>query len=274
MFLEYAMMEDRLRSILCHSNLTKTKKSEYLDIPETKQEVINIYNNIYNTDKEIKKLKLNEIRTKIEIIEALIKWTSMNIDSENQIQEDLKNKFSDLEVYIEFFKSLKEWCTYRNHLIHAIFDKNIDSVNEELLSMEIINLVSNGYIELSVDNNGRETFTLDGTIEKLGVVLEALSNGNCASLRQEKLSLIVNYVETTYQRLCTAQDLIIINAWIDNNCDYEDIKEAVLKSVKMGKMNLKYAEAILYSKSRREVKAEIEIDDELKALLDGAYIKK
>jgi hypothetical protein len=134
MFLEYAMMEDRLRSILCHSNLTKTKKSEYLDIPETKQEVINIYNNIYNTDKEIKKLKLNEIRTKIEIIEALIKWTSMNIDSENQIQEDLKNKFSDLEVYIEFFKSLKEWCTYRNHLIHAIFDKNMDSVNEELLS--------------------------------------------------------------------------------------------------------------------------------------------
>lgn len=148
------------------------------------------------------------------------------------------------------------------------------TLKEEELSMEIINLVGNGYIELSVDNNGRETFTLDGTIEKLGVILESISNGNVASLRQEKLSLIVNYVEATYQRLCIAQDLVVINAWIDNNFDYEDIKEAVLKSFKMGKMNLKYADAILCAKKPREVNTDIEVDDELKALLDGAYIKK
>jgi DNA replication protein len=206
----------------------------------------------------------------------------------NSIAKLIKAKTIDFtQVLIKHYKAigLNETSAVIVSKLYYLADENDNflsveklvqevTLNEELLSMEIINLVSNGYIELSVDNNGRETFTLDGTIEKLGVVLEAISNGNCASLRQEKLSLIVNYVETTYQRLCTAQDLVIINSWIDNNCDYEDIKEAVLKSFKMGKMNLKYAEAILYSKSRREVKAEIEVDDELKALLDGAYVKK
>ena len=206
----------------------------------------------------------------------------------NSIAKLIKAKTIDFtQVLIKHYKAigLNETSAVIVSKLYYLADENDNflsveklvqevTLNEELLSMEIINLVSNGYIELSVDNNGRETFTLDGTIEKLGVVLESISNGNGASLRQEKLSLIVNYVETTYQRLCTTQDLIIINSWIDNNCDYEDIKEAVLKSVKMGKMNLKYAEAILYSKSRREVKAEIEVDDELKALLDGAYVKK
>ena len=132
LFLEYALMEDRLRSILCHSNIAKTKKSENPDIPETREEVIKIYNLIHNTTKERKDFRLNEIRTKIEIIEALIKWTNQNIESENQVQEDLKNKFRDLEIYLDFIENLKKWCTYRNHLIHAIFDKNMDSVNEEL----------------------------------------------------------------------------------------------------------------------------------------------
>lgn len=134
LFLEYAMMEDRLRSILCHGNIAKSKKSENPDVPETRDEIIKIYNLIFDTNKERKDFRLNEIKQKIEIVEALIRWSNKDIESENQIQEDLKMKFVDLELYLPFFEDVKKWCTYRNHLIHAIFDKNMDSVNEELVS--------------------------------------------------------------------------------------------------------------------------------------------
>ena len=148
------------------------------------------------------------------------------------------------------------------------------TINIEELSDLIIDLVNKGYIELTLDNNGRETFTLDGVIEKLGVVLDKGSNDDLLDERKEKLSLIVSYVETTFSKVCSAADLVIINAWLDNNYDYEDIKNAVFRSFQLGKYNLKYADAILASKASHQAKPEIEVDEELKALLDGAYVKK
>ena len=148
------------------------------------------------------------------------------------------------------------------------------TINIEELSDLVIDLVNKGYIELTLDNNGKETFTLDGVIEKLGVVLDKGSSDELLDVRKEKLSLIVSYVETTFSRICSAADLIIINAWLDNNYDYEDIKSAVFRAFQLGKYNLKYADAILASKASHQAKPEIEVDEELKALLDGAYVKK
>lgn len=148
------------------------------------------------------------------------------------------------------------------------------TINIEELSDLVIDLVNKGYIELTLDNNGKETFTLDGVIEKLGIVLDKGSSDELLDERKEKLSLIVSYIETTFSRICSAADLIIINAWLDNNYDYEDIKSAVFKAFQLGKYNLKYADAILASKASHQAKPEIEVDEELKALLDGAYVKK
>lgn len=148
------------------------------------------------------------------------------------------------------------------------------TINIEELSDLVIDLVNKGYIELTLDNNGKETFTLDGVIEKLGVVLDKGSSDELLNERKEKLSLIVSYVETTFSRICSAADLIIINAWLDNNYDYEDIKSAVFRAFQLGKYNLKYADAILASKASHQAKPEIKVDEELKALLDGAYVKK
>lgn len=148
------------------------------------------------------------------------------------------------------------------------------TINIEELSDLVIDLVNKGYIELTLDNNGKETFTLDGVIEKLGVVLDKGSNDDLLNERKEKLSLIVAYVETTFSRTCTASDLVIINAWLDNNYEYEDIKSAVFRAFQLGKYNLKYADAILASKASHQANPEIEVDEDLKALLDSAYVKK
>lgn len=144
----------------------------------------------------------------------------------------------------------------------------------EALSNEIINLVNKGYIDLNVDNRGRETFTLDGIIEKIGEVLQNGSDESLLRERQEKLSLIVQYVETTFGRNSSAADLVIINAWLDSNYQYEDVKDAVFQAFKLGKTNLKYVDAILANKAAQQKKPTVEVDEDIKAILDTAYVKK
>lgn len=148
------------------------------------------------------------------------------------------------------------------------------TINMEQLGDLIIDLVNKGYLELTLDNNGKETFSIDGTIEKIALILDNGSNDEVLSVRQEKLSLVVTYVETTFSKTCSASDLVIINVWLDSNYEYDDIKNAVFKAFQLGKYNLKYVDAILASKASHQANSNIEVDEEIKALLDGAYVKK
>ena len=206
----------------------------------------------------------------------------------NRIAKLIKAKTIDFtQVLIQNYKAigLNETTAVIVAKLYYLADENDNFLELEKLAKEvtinieqlgdlIIDLVNKGYIELTLDNNGRETFSVDGVIEKIALVLEKGSNEDVLSERQEKLSLIVSYVETTFSKTCTSSDLIVINAWLDNNYDYEDIKNAVFKAFQLGKINLKYVDAILASKSNHKANNKIEVDEELKALLDGAYVKK
>jgi DNA replication protein len=205
----------------------------------------------------------------------------------NNIAKLIKAKTIDFtQVLIKYYKAigLNETTAVIVAKLYYLAEENdnfleLDKLCKEVtlssdkLSDEIINLVNQGYIELTLDNNGKEEFTLDGVIERLGVAIDKTSD-DVLDERQEKLSLIVTYVETTFSRTCSTADLVVINAWLDNNYNYDDIKSAVFKSFQLGKFNLKYADAILASKANHKVNNDIEIDEELKALLDGAYVKK
>ena len=205
----------------------------------------------------------------------------------NRIAKLIKAKTIDFtQVLIKYYKAigLNETTAVIVAKLYYLAEENdnfleLDKLCKEVtlssdkLSDEIINLVNQGYIELTLDNNGKEEFTLDGVIERLGVAIDKTSD-DVLDERQEKLSLIVTYVETTFSRTCSTADLVVINAWLDNNYNYDDIKSAVFKSFQLGKFNLKYADAILASKASHKVNNNLEIDEELKALLDGAYVKK
>lgn len=205
----------------------------------------------------------------------------------NNIAKLIKAKTIDFtQVLIKYYKAigLNETTAVIVAKLYYLAEENdnfleLDKLCKEVtlssdkLSDEIINLVNQGYIELTLDNNGKEEFTLDGVIERLGVAIDKTSD-DVLDERQEKLSLIVTYVETTFSKTCSTADLVVINAWLDNNYNYDDIKSAVFKSFQLGKFNLKYADAILASKASHKVNNDLEIDEELKALLDGAYVKK
>lgn len=149
---------------------------------------------------------------------------------------------------------------------------NATSLDENQLSTVILNLVKKGFIELIIEDGGKELFSIDQVYDALGTLLDTENDETSDLIRKENLNAIVMYVETTYQRNVNTGDLIIINGWLDLHYTIEEIKEAILDSLKAKKMHLKYADAILASRNKK--KEEVEADSEMASILDGIYVKK
>ena len=64
---------------------------------------------------------------------------------------------------------------------------------------------------------------------------------------------------------------MIINNWIDLNYTLDEMKQAILDSLKAKKMHIKYADAILANR-KKERKQEVEVDDDIKQLLQSVYV--
>ena len=146
------------------------------------------------------------------------------------------------------------------------------TLNEEQLSNLVIKLVQKGFIEINLEN-GIESFSIDGTIELLA---KAIDNDEPSTFkdRQDLLSQIVLYIETTYAKPLAPADLMIINNWLDLSYSFDEIKKAILDSLKAKKLHLKYADAILANRTVKEKREIVEYDEEIKNMLDAMYAKK
>lgn len=147
------------------------------------------------------------------------------------------------------------------------------TLTEEQLSTVLINLVKKGYLELLIDD-GCEIFKLDGAYEALADVINNEETVNQFQNREDLLSQIVLYIETTYVKVCTPNDLMIVNHWLDLGYSFEEIKIAVLDSLKAKKTHLKYADAILANRKNKTERTTVTYDEDLKRMLDEMYVKK
>ena len=146
------------------------------------------------------------------------------------------------------------------------------TLSEDELSNLVVGLVQKGFIEISMEE-GVESFELDGVYEALAAVLNP-ENTTAFIDRQDMLSQIVLYVETTYAKPCAPADLMIINSWLDLGYSYNEIKTAVLDSLKAKKLHLKYADAILANRKTQSKRTMVEYDEDIKKMLDAMYVKR
>lgn len=147
------------------------------------------------------------------------------------------------------------------------------TLSEEDLSNIVIGLVQKGYVDMDL-NDGVESFELNGTYEALAKVLDNSEEENTFASRQDLLSQIVLYVETTYAKPCSPADLMVINSWLDLGYSYSEIKVAILDSLKAKRLHLKYADAILASRKAKSTKPTVEYDEDIKKMLDAMYVKR
>ena len=131
---DYAMIEDRLLSILKHLNLIKLDiTGTYIINPNLRNDVYEFY---YDDPKEKHKDPIiNNITTKYKIIKKIIKYKGKN---KNTIK--LKTVFENVEKEIsvkECIKNLKTWCDKRNEIIHSMYNKNIDDFDKKIKDIAI-----------------------------------------------------------------------------------------------------------------------------------------
>ncbi len=146
------------------------------------------------------------------------------------------------------------------------------SLNEEELSVKIVELIQKGYIELLIDENGKEKFSIDNVIEKLGNIIDSNEPNNDKKDRTSALNELVEYIEKTYQKVLNANDLMIINNWLDNNYKLDEIKQAILDSLRAKKMHLKYADAILVNRKKERAIVN-DVDEDIRNMLETVYVK-
>lgn len=148
------------------------------------------------------------------------------------------------------------------------------SIDERHASEKVLRLVQFGYISLEITEDGCEKFSLDQTFEKLGDLLEK-GKTNSPYDHQKLLQQVVMYTESLYAKALNAAELEIINHWIEDGYTYDEMKAAILESLKAKKMHLRYADAILVNQRKQKKRFEnAQPDPALKAILDQVYVKK
>ena len=134
--IEYALLEDRLKSFLYYLGTLKNKLSyKTVDNVKSKEEIKQIVC-LYKEKNENDKIGITNISGKIKIIKAILKWVNEceNIDKNNKYLVLLKNECESLDIggIFEILDKIKDWCDYRNEIVHALMNKNIDSLYENI----------------------------------------------------------------------------------------------------------------------------------------------
>jgi len=134
MLIDYAMLEDRMRSFLYHaaffadrSKSTVWKKTKPF-FAKTVSE--------YKDDKETDSLGVTNITEKIKVIRCLLMWVA---DTDGGYQDDkyltsLKNRCEELDIgaLLDTLDDIEAWCKYRNEIVHALLNKNASCVYDGL----------------------------------------------------------------------------------------------------------------------------------------------
>ena len=125
MLIDYAMLEDRMRSFLYHASFfadrlkstvwNKTKPFFAKTVSE------------YKDDKETDSLGVTNITGKIKVIRCLLRWVA---ETDGGYQDDkymsaLKSTCEglDIKLLMDALDEIEQWCKYRNEIVHALLNK-------------------------------------------------------------------------------------------------------------------------------------------------------
>ena len=135
MFIVYAMMEDRLRSYLYYLGCLKGKGSHKFDNSDI-QSIIETLARKHLPKKERDNLDISGISGKRNVITATLKWALAGYEGcDGDYLAAVKAVYEDkldIAECLDMLQKSAEWCEYRNELIHAMMNKNIESLYSEL----------------------------------------------------------------------------------------------------------------------------------------------
>ena len=148
MLIEYALLEDRLRSFVYHAGLLQNRKASHL-LPG-KHAVRKDFNRIAQRVKTWKledgketgntsnfeRLSVNKISDKIFIVRTIVLWSSEleSLPDESRYLQALRGQCESLDAaaLLETLDAIDTWRMYRNEVIHSLMNKRMESVQQKL----------------------------------------------------------------------------------------------------------------------------------------------
>lgn len=146
----------------------ETRESFKFDCKEVKKHIEKMVLE-HKRKNDAKSLNVDAITGKIKIIRCSLLWsldTSVGYQKDRYLKA-LKYQYEDnvdVQAFLDLLDEIENWLKYRNEINHALFNKNINSVKENLLSktergMELARSVDNfvsavkkrNYIRKSID---------------------------------------------------------------------------------------------------------------------------
>lgn len=132
--IDYAMIEDRMRSLLFHVAFLYDRKAK--KAWKKTRPYFTKFVQEYKTDVENTFIGISNISGKIKIIRSMLCWVS---ETSGGYQDDkilvvLKYKCEELDIggILDTLNEIEDWCKYRNEIVHALLNKNTSSVYSEL----------------------------------------------------------------------------------------------------------------------------------------------
>lgn len=133
--INYAMLEDRLRSYLYYLGCLKLRTSYKFDNEIIEKDLLALLADF--SGKEVKMPDISTISGKIAIIKKVNQWAINNFPN-NETSNYLKilaeciDLNTDSMQMLDILEKLRDWCDYRNEVIHSLLNKNLESLYKEL----------------------------------------------------------------------------------------------------------------------------------------------
>lgn len=131
LLIDYAMLEDRLRSMLYYMGALQTRDSIKINCKKTQGLLKKIVHD-YSAKDESNNLGITSITGKIRVVRCVALWAlavhEETIDDRYGIVLKKGMEGIDIDWLIRTLSDIQVWCRYRNEIIHCLLNKNIDSV--------------------------------------------------------------------------------------------------------------------------------------------------
>ena len=130
--IDYAMIEDRLRSMIYHMGFLNSRKATKI-WKKTRPALLQIVEQ-YKRENENTQLSVLKPDGKLKILRYVIKWA---INTEEDYRDDkflrtLKSQLEglDLAEFLDTLDKLESWKCLRNEVVHGMLNKNLAAITE------------------------------------------------------------------------------------------------------------------------------------------------
>lgn len=136
LLIEYAMIEDRLRSFLYHSGML-LERNDSKGFRRTKSQILMMLRQL---DARKTNTSIISISAKEDVVRAMLGWYASQ-DAATGDDKYLNALWNQIDTRLDAMQvcatldALDAWREYRNEVIHALMHKNIDAVEADMPAM-------------------------------------------------------------------------------------------------------------------------------------------